>query len=191
MRFEIDLCLFCPQPSGMQMNSFVWQGLKPEQHPTSQNPKWWEKKKQFSPNSRGKHEVCLMFAPPKRKTSPWSSESKWAPNVVLWRFLLEQEPTKPEKSKSSMELRKIKWARPDKKPLQRLCRTFSQNIKQQNPDAIGIKQEVSFRFLSLRLPEWRKWAFFINWALSFWCGGLSKYMHPPDRSPTVKRTVCM
>ena len=122
-----------------------------------------QKRKTFPPipGENTKYATCMLLQKHKPPPKPWI---KCVPRVALSRLLLKQEPTKPFQSNPEVlqSSENISWEIPDKKAVQRLCWTFSQNMKQQNPDAIGIKLKVSPQLFWFCLPDTRKTAFEIS-----------------------------
>ena len=89
---------FCPQPSWMHMNSFVQQGLKPEQHPKPQNVKTTSRREKLFHWFQGKTQSMPHVCSLKKQKTPPKPWIKCVPRVALSRLLLKQEPTKPFQS---------------------------------------------------------------------------------------------
>ena len=89
---------FCPQPSWMQMKSFMQKGLKPEQQPRCQNLKMTSRREKLFPWFQGKTQSMPLVCSSKKEIPPRQLWIKNASRVVLSRLLLEQELTKPSPS---------------------------------------------------------------------------------------------
>ena len=132
---------FFAQPSWIQRNSFLPQRTKQEHHPTPQNPKMTRKRKTIFPLFQGKTQSVPQKCTTKWRNLPLESWFK----SVLWfdlvQVLLEQEPVKPPPTGSQVlqSSRQKNWERPDSKAVKRLSWTFSWNMNNQNPDAVGIE----------------------------------------------------
>ena len=135
---------FCPQPSWMHMNSFVQQGLKPEQHPKPQNVKTTSRREKLFHWFQGKMQSLPHVCYFKNRKLPKALNQMCSKSCSVTSFAQARtHKALSEQSRGSTKLRKIIWEEPHKKAVQCLCWTFSQNMKLQNPDAIGIKWKVS------------------------------------------------
>ena len=86
---------FCPQPSWMHMNSFVQQGLKPEQHPKPQNVKTTRRREKlfhwFQGNTQSMPHVCSF----KNRNLPQSLESNVFQELLCHAFCSSKNPQSP------------------------------------------------------------------------------------------------
>ena len=179
---------FCPQPFWMQMKSFMQKGLKPEQQPRCQNLKMTSRREKVFPWFQGKTQSMPLVCSSKKEIPPQTALNQECFKSCFVTPFARTRTHKAlsEQSRGSTELRKNNWQKLDKKAVQRLCWTFSQNMNQQNPDAIRIKYKVFPQTFWLCLPDSRKTVLQISKALFFWCGGSFIYLYPPLRIREVK-----
>ena len=121
---------FCPQPSWMKINSFVQQGLKPEQRHTSQNVKLTSKREKFFLQFLGKpqsmpHVCASKKGTPRKAVNQMCSKSCFVKSFAQERthkVLLEQSRGSMEQSK---EIRKSLTKRPSSVSVEPFLRTWT------------------------------------------------------------------
>ena len=84
--------LFCPQPSWMHMNSFVQQGLKPEQHPKPQNVKTTSRREKLFHWFQGKTQSMPHVCSFKNRKLPQSLESNVFQELLCHVFCSSKNP---------------------------------------------------------------------------------------------------
>ena len=83
---------FCPQPSWMHMNSFVQQGLKPEQHPKPQNVKTTSRREKLFHWFQGKTQSMPHVCSFKNRKLPQSLESNVFQELLCHVFCSSKNP---------------------------------------------------------------------------------------------------
>ena len=83
---------FCPQPSWMHMNSFVQQGLKPEQHPKPQNVKTTSRREKLFHWFQGKMQSMPHVCSSKNRKLPQSLESNVFQELLCHVFCSSKNP---------------------------------------------------------------------------------------------------
>ena len=86
---------FCPQPSWMHMNSFVQQGLKPEQHPKPQNVKTTSRREKLFHWFQGKTQSMPHVCSFKNRKLPQSLESNVFQELLCHVFCSSKNPQSP------------------------------------------------------------------------------------------------
>ena len=83
---------FCPQPSWMHMNSFVQQGLKPEQHTKPQNVKMTSRREKLFHWFQGKTQSMPHVCSFKNRKLPQSLESNVFQELLCHVFCSSKNP---------------------------------------------------------------------------------------------------
>ena len=86
---------FCSQPSWMQINSFVQQGLKPEQHSRPQNVKLTSRREKLSSRFQGKTQSMPHVCSSKNRSLPQSFESNVFQKLLCHALCSNKNPQSP------------------------------------------------------------------------------------------------
>ena len=89
---------FCPQPSWMKINSFVQQGLKPEQRHTSQNVKLTSKREKFFLQFLGKPQSMPHVCASKKGNPQKSCESNVLQELFCQVLCSRKNPQSPSRA---------------------------------------------------------------------------------------------